>query len=136
MLTVNDLSANLARKKIRIEMDDGEGGRYSLSVEGNVTREKILKVFELMQLLDMEQVGENEPNLNSVGSKIWGLVENKFNFGDFTSSALLEAYEDEYNEPVKLSVISTYLSRFAERGMLGRNKNRKEWLYRKSMLKH
>lgn len=136
MLTVNDLSANLARKKIKIEMDDGEGGRYSLSVEGNVTREKILKVFELMQLLDMEQVGENEPDLNSVGSKIWGLVENKFNFGDFTSSTLLEAYEDEYNEPVKLSVISTYLSRFAERGVLGRSKNRKEWLYRKSTLKH
>lgn len=126
----------MARKKIRIEMDDGEGGRYSLSIGGNVTREKILKVFELMQLLDMEQVGENEPDLNSVGSKIWGLVENKFNFGDFTSSALLEAYEDEYNEPVKLSVISTYLSRFTGRGMLGRNKNRKEWLYRKSTLKH
>ena len=126
----------MARKKIKIEMDDGEGGRYSLSVEGNVTREKILKVFELMQLLDMEQVSENEPDVNSVGSKIWNLVENKFNFGDFTSSALLEAYEDEYNEPVKLSVISTYLSRFAGRGMLGRNKNRKEWLYRKSMLKH
>lgn len=126
----------MARKKIRIEMDDGEGGRYSLSVEGNVTREKILKVFELMQLLDMEQVGENEPDFNSVGSKIWSLVENKFNLGDFTSSALLEAYEDEYNEPVKLSVISTYLSRFAVRGRLGRSKNRKEWLYRKSMLKH
>ncbi len=118
-------------------MDDGEGGKYALSVEGNVTREKILKVFELMQLLDMEQVGENvEPNSNSVGSKIWSLVENKFNFGDFTSSALLEAYEDEFGEPVKLSVISTYLARFADRGMLARNRGRKEWFYRKIMLKH
>lgn len=126
----------MPRKKIRIEMDDGEGGRYALSVEGNVTRDKILKVFELMQLLDMEQVSENVPHSNSVGSKIWSLVENKFNFGDFTSSSLLEAYEDEYNEPVKLSVISTYLSRFADRGMLARNRGRKEWLYRKVALKH
>jgi hypothetical protein len=117
-------------------MEDGEGGKYSLSLEGNVTREKILKVFELMQLLDMEQVSERELDTSSVGSKIWGLVESKFNFGDFTSSKLLEAYEDEYNEPVKLSVISTYLSRFADRGMLARNKNRKEWLYRKPALKH
>jgi hypothetical protein len=126
----------LARKKIRIEMEDGEGGKYALSVEGNVTRDKILKVFELMQLLDMEQVDESEPDLNSVGSKIRTLVENKFNFGDFTSSALLEAYEDEYNEPVKLSVVSTYLSRFADRGLLVRNRGRKEWLYRKIALKH
>ena len=127
----------MARKKIRIEMDDGEGGKYALSVEGNVTREKILKVFELMQLLDMEQVADyTKPDPTSVGSKIWSLVENKFNFGEFTSSSLLEAYEDQYNEPVKLSVIYTYLSRFADRDKLVRNKGRKEWLYRKMIIKH
>ena len=124
----------MARKKIRIQLDDGQGGKYSLSVEGNVTREKIIKVFELMELLDMEKV-EDGVNLNSVGSKIWNLVDNKFSFGDFTSSELLEAYEDEFNEPVKLSVISTYLSRFTDRGTLERKRNSREWLYRKMALK-
>jgi len=123
------------KKKIRIQLDDGEGGKYSLSVEGNVTREKIIKVFELMDLLDMEKV-EGEANLNSVGSKIWNLVENKFSFGDFTSSELLEAYEDEFNEPVKLSVISTYLSRYTDRGALERKRNSREWQYRKMAIKH
>lgn len=127
----------MARKKIRIQLDDGEGGKYSLSVEGNVTREKIIKVFELMELLDMEKVGGSEgANMNSVGSKIRNIVENKFSFGDFTSSELLEAYEDGYNEPVKLSVISTYLARFADRGMLERKRNSREWLYRKMAIKH
>ena len=125
----------MARKKIRIQLDDGEGGKYSLSVEGNVTREKIIKVFELMDLLDMEKV-EASTNLNSAGSKIWNIVGNKFSFGDFTSSELLEAYEDEFNEPVKLSVISTYLSRFAHRGTLARTRNNREWLYRKMAIKH
>jgi len=125
----------LARKKISIKLDDGQGGKYSLSVEGNVTREKIVKVFELMELLDMEKAEEGA-NLNSVGSKIWNVVENKFSFGDFTSSELLEAYEDEFNQPVKLSVISTYLSRYAERGALERKRNSREWLYRKMAIKH
>lgn len=125
----------MARKKIRIQLDDGHGGKYSLSVEGNVTREKIVKVFELMELLDMEKVEEGM-NLNSVGSKIKNLVENKFSFGDFTSSELLEAYEDEFNEPVKLSVISTYLARYADKGMLERTRNSREWLYRRTPLKH
>ena len=125
----------MARKKISIKLDDGQGGKYSLSVEGNVTREKIVKVFELMELLDMEKAEEGA-NLNSVGSKIWNVVENKFSFGDFTSSELLEAYEDEFNQPVKLSVISTYLSRYAERGALERKRNSREWLYRKMAIKH
>ncbi len=125
----------MARKKIRIQLDDGKGGKYSLSVEGNVTREKIIKVFELMELLDMEKVEEGA-NLNSIGSKILNIVGNKFSFGDFTSSELLEAYEDEFNEPVKLSVISTYLSRYADRGVLERTRNSREWLYRKMALRH
>ncbi len=125
------------KKKIRIQLDDGEGGKYSLSLEGTVTREKIIKVFELMELLDMEKVeGGEGANLNSVGSKILNIVENKFSFGDFTSSELLEAYEDEYNEPVKLSVVSTYLARFSDRGMLERKRNSREWLYRRMVIKH
>lgn len=127
----------MARKKIRIQLDDGEGGKYSLSVEGNVTREKIVKVFELMELLDMEKVeGEESTDLNSVGAKISKIVDTKFSFGEFTSSELLEAYEDEYNQPIKLSVISTYLARFADRGSLARKRNNREWLYRKMALKH
>ncbi len=127
----------MATKKIKIHLDDGQGGKYSLSVEGNVTREKIIKVFELMELLDMEQVADHDREAtNSIGSKIINIVENKFSFGDFTSSQLLEAYEDEYNEPVKLSVISTYLARYTDRGALARKRSSREWLYRKMALKH
>ncbi len=127
----------MATKKIKIHLDDGQGGKYSLSVEGNVTREKIIKVFELMELLDMEQVEDREIDpTNSVGSKIVNIVEKKFSFGDFTSSQVLEAYEDEYNEPVKLSVISTYLARYADRGVLARKRSSREWLYRRMAIKH
>ena len=40
-----------------------------------------------------------------------------------------EKYEDEYNEPVKLSVISTYLSRFASKGKVDRARTGREWTY-------
>lgn len=42
---------------------------------------------------------------------------------------MLEKYEDEYEEPIKLSVISTYLSRFAVKGKVTREKQGKEWAY-------
>jgi len=41
----------------------------------------------------------------------------------------LERYEDEFNEPIKLSVISTYLSRFTSKNKVERAKKGREWAY-------
>jgi predicted transcriptional regulator len=129
------------KKKIKIQLEDAEGGKYNLSLEGNLSKEKIMKVFELMDVInlggknnnghiDTESQSQNNKNLASVGSKIWDIIENKFPYSTFTSSDILEIYEDEYNEPIQLSIISTYLSRYSDRGKLARNRKGKEWLYK------
>ena len=41
----------------------------------------------------------------------------------------IEKYEDEFNEPIKLSVISTYLSRSSSKGRVDRTRNGREWTY-------
>ncbi len=68
-------------------------------------------------------------NMDSVGSKIWHIVDKFFPMGKFTSTTVLEKYEDEFNEPVKLSVISTYLSRFSSKGRIDRVRTGREWTY-------
>jgi hypothetical protein len=130
----------LGKKKIKIELEDADGGKYNLSLEGNMSKEKIMKVFELIEVLDIKgqdnNIGNNNmksqvnKNLASVGSKIWGIVENKFPYTTFTSSDIQEIYEDEFNEPILLSIISTYLSRYCERRKVDRNKKGKEWIYK------
>jgi hypothetical protein len=118
----------MAKKRIRIDMEDADGARYDIKLEGNVTREKILKIFELMDLMNIED--QQEPiNMDSIGSKIWHIVDKFFPTGKFTSTNILEKYEDEYNEPVKLSVISTYLSRFSTKGKVDRARTGREWTY-------
>jgi len=118
----------MAKKRIRIDMEDSDGARYDIKLEGNVTKDKILKIFEMMDLMNIEE--EQEPtNMDSVGSKIWNIVDKFFPMGKFTSTNILEKYEDEYNEPVKLSIISTYLSRFATKGRVNRTRNGREWTY-------
>ena len=118
----------MAKKRIRIDMEDADGARYDIKLEGNVTREKILKIFELMDLMNIED--QQEPiNVDSIGSKIWHIVDKFFPTGKFTSTNILEKYEDEYNEPVKLSVISTYLSRFSTKGRVDRARTGREWTY-------
>ena len=118
----------MARKRIRIDLEDSDGAKYNFSLEGNVTREKMLKIFELMNLMNIEEP-EAATQLDSIGAKIWNIIDKNFPIGKFTSSMILEKYEDEYEEPIKLSVISTYLSRFAVKGRVAREKQGKEWAY-------
>ena len=118
----------MAKKRIRIDMEDADGARYDIKLEGNVTREKVLKIFEMMDLMNIEEEQETT-NMDSIGSQIWHIVDKFFPIGKFTSTNILEKYEDEYNEPVKLSIISTYLSRFSTKGKIDRIRTGREWTY-------
>ena len=109
-------------------MEDSDGARYNIKLEGNVTRDKVLKIFEMMDLMNIEEEQE-VTNIDSVNAKIWHVVDKFFPVGKFTSTNILEKYEDEYNEPVKLSVISTYLSRFSTKGRVNRTRTGREWTY-------
>ncbi len=118
----------MAKKRIRIDMEDSDGARFDIKIEGNVTRDKVLKIFEMMDLMNIEEEQE-QINMDSTGSKIWHIVDKFFPVGKFTSTNILEKYEDEFNEPVKLSVISTYLSRFSSKGRIDRVRTGREWTY-------
>ena len=110
-------------------MEDADGARYDIKLEGNVTRDKVLKIFEMMDLMNIEEEEEKSVKMDSIGSKIWHIVDKFFPMGKFTSTNILEKYEDEFNEPVKLSVISTYLSRFTSKGKVERIRTGREWTY-------
>ncbi len=123
------------KRRFKIELEDAEGSKYNLSLEGNVSKEKIMKIVEFMDLLNIESNGNGNNETfsrvaGSIGDRIWSLIGAKFPYGGFTSTDILELYEDQYNEPIKLSIISTYLSRYSERGRLARNRQGKEWVYK------
>ena len=118
----------MAKKRIRIDIEDADGANFNLNLTGNITREKVLKAFELLDLMNIEDV-EESPQLDSLGAKIWHIVDKFFPTGKFTSSEVLEKYEDEYNEPVTLSKISVYLSRFSGKGKIERARTGREWSY-------
>ena len=127
----------MSRKRIKIQLEDSDGGKYDFALEGNISKNKIIKLIEVLDLMETKsndtiespKPRENE-NLTSIGSKIWNLIEQKFPHTAFTSSDILEIYEDDYQEPIQLSVVATYLSRYYDRGKLSRNKRGKEWLYK------
>ncbi|HEX2487526.1 MAG TPA: hypothetical protein VHJ57_02975 [Nitrososphaeraceae archaeon] len=126
-----------SKKKIKIELQDDEGSKYNLSLEGNFSKEKIFQVIELMDLVRSTNSGEitnqlqekNNNNTLSVDSKIWKIVEESFYFNTFTSSDIVNIYKKKYNETIKLSIISTYLARYHAKGKLNRIKKQREYVY-------
>jgi len=110
-------------KKMRVEVFDGSGNRYAVTFEGQVSREKALRLLDIVELLG-GMPGVSPPNESESISELSKLekmrliVEKHFQVIWFSSKDIQAVYEKELNEPVNLSTVSTYLSRMAHRGIL------------------
>lgn len=109
-------------KKMRVEVFDGSGNRYTITFEGNVTREKALQLFDLIELLGgIPSANPNPKETISAYSKfdkLQSILEKHFPIVWFSSKDAQLVYEQEFKEPISLSTVSTYLSRMADRGVL------------------
>jgi|ERR1035437_8943907 hypothetical protein len=112
-------------RKIRVELFDSDGNRYTIAFEGQVTRDKALRLLDLVELLGGAQ-GEG-PTTNAAAlpnrvlsrfDKVQTVIQKNFPLIWFSSKDIQSVYEQELKEPVSLSTVSTYLSRMAVKGML------------------
>ena len=118
----------MARRKIRIGVEDPDGTKTEVKIEGNITQEKVLRALEMINLTDIEQ--EAGPP-SSVKGKVLRIVDKFYPDGQFKSADILEKYEDEYNEPIKHSVVATYLARHTKENRLTRVKAGREYAYKR-----
>ena len=122
-----------AAPKVKIEFTDQKGAKYSFAIEGP-SKENMMKIMEFVETISVKQ--SDTPTtpetaiIDTNFNKVLGLVQNKFRFGSFTSSDVLEAYEQHFRLHTTLSTISTYLARLAERGLLTRSRNGSGWIYK------
>jgi hypothetical protein len=126
---VHDMPA----KKMRIEVFNN-GDRYTITFEGRVTRDKALRLLDLVELLGgMPTVNPEATRSASEMSKIERVrlaAERNFPVGWFSSKQLQAAYEKQFNEPIRLSTASTYLSRLADRGFFSKQDTSNKIRYR------
>ena len=121
-------------RKMRVEVFDSEGNKYTISLEGNISREKAVKILDLIELLggipSNNPVSASSPFKTAKIEKVKAIIEKKFPLVWFTSREIQEAYENEFKEPINLSTVSTYLSRLADRGFLMASSNSRVKRYR------
>jgi hypothetical protein len=110
---------------MRVELFDSEGNRYTIAFEGQITRDKALRLLDLVELLGgmpnepTTKGTEDLPNVVlSRFEKVRGIILKNFPLVWFSSRDLQTNYEQEIKEPINLSTVSTYLSRMAAKGLL------------------
>jgi hypothetical protein len=111
---------------MRVELFDSDGNRYTIAFEGQVTRDKALRLLDLVELLGgtpsenpIVTSGPTMPNQQlSRFEKVQLVIQKNFPLIWFSSKDIQTIYETELKEPVSLSTISTYLSRMVDKGML------------------
>lgn len=125
-------------RKMRVELFDSDGNRYTIAFEGQVTRDKALRLLDLVELLGgvpgegpTSGTGAYLPNLVlSRFEKVQLVIQKSFPLIWFSSKDIQSIYEQELKEPVSLSTVSTYLSRMAGQGMLLRTGGQKNLKYK------
>ena len=111
---------------MRVELFDSEGNRYTVAFEGQVTRDKALRLLDLVELLGgMPGEGVNSEagnvltgNKLSRFEKVRLVIQKNFPLVWFSSKDVQSVYEQELKEPVSLSTVSTYLARMTNRSLL------------------
>jgi hypothetical protein len=112
-------------RKMRVELFDSDGNRYTVAFEGQITRDKALRLLDLVELLGgMPSEGPSTgttptvPVAVTMFEKVQTVIQKSFPLIWFSSKDIQSVYEQELKEPVGLSTVSTYLSRMASKGLL------------------
>ena len=118
-------------KKVKVEFQDDNGAKYTLAVQGRVSRDKVLKILDLMELVEGNaSVKQPEANVSTTFGRLQKIIQDAYAGKEFSSADVARDYEEQQGERVSLSTVSTYLSRLSERGVLRRQKFGNSWVYR------
>jgi hypothetical protein len=126
-------SSNDLRRRVKVEFQDEDGTKYTLAAEGKLTRRKIMKIMDLMEIADSQtiEVEGPPPDTTTFFGKLIDMIETSFSDVEFSSSDIAGAFEEKYNQPIPLSTVATYLSRLVDRNLLKRQKFGNSWVYRR-----
>ncbi|MHA2128737.1 MAG: hypothetical protein ACXACB_13710 [Promethearchaeota archaeon] len=116
-------------RKMRVELFDNEGNRYTIAFEGQITRDKALRLLDLVELLGgMPGENTNNQSVNLVArndlskfEKVRLIIQRRFPLIWFSSKEIQTIFEQDLKEPITLSTVSTYLARMTKRGILLRS---------------
>ncbi|HOO54381.1 MAG TPA: hypothetical protein PLY09_07175 [Methanothrix sp.] len=119
--------------KVKIEIED-EGMKSTHVFEGAIIREKIIDFLAVAGVFsegvdEVREVDQKPENNRTLRDRLEIFVREEFPESWFSSNELRDRYE-AVSDDIKLSTVSTYLSRMYYDGVLERRGNRNQRQYR------
>ena len=119
-------------RRLKVEFYDSEGVRHSIAIDGPVTKEKVGRILDLVEL--MGGTSRASPMVLGISQrkfdKLTGMIISQFKERAFSSTEVKEAFESSFREKIPLSTVSTYLARLLDRGVLDRQERSDGLVYR------
>lgn len=109
-------------RRLKVEFYDAEGVRHLIAIDGPVTREKVGRVLDLVELMggtsraSPTALGLSQRKFDRLTSMIISQLKDKC----FSSAEVRRMFESSFREKIPLSTVSTYLARLSDRGVLDR----------------
>jgi len=115
-----------------MEFYDTDGVRHSITIDGPVTKEKVSKMLDLVELMS----GTPQASATALGlsprkfDRLAGAIMSQLKGRSFASREAKKAFETTFKEKIPLSTVSTYLTRLVDRGILEREQEKLNLVYR------
>ena len=117
--------------RVRIEVEYDDGTRNIFQFEGNITREKLMRCLEMIDLESSPlPSAHTEDSGYSLIKQLEYFLRITYPRKWFTSSEIREAFAKIHGIDIKPTTLSTYLSRLYEEDILERRGGRRQWQYR------
>ena len=129
------MTRRLPANKIRVEVYDRSGNRYTITLEGSISRENVIKLLDIVELLGGMHDSSSSSNFSTKFEKIQSIIESCFSSSWFSAKDVQMEYRNITGEHIGLSTVSTYLSRLSERGLLIKQKISNKTRYRLVVVK-
>lgn len=108
--------------RFKLEFYDPDGVKHVITVNGQVTRDKIGKLLDMVELM----AGTPQGNATALGlstrkfDRLANTIFSSLKTSEFTSTEAKQAFESSFEQKIPLSTVSTYLVRLVDRGVLER----------------
>jgi hypothetical protein len=132
-------------RRVRIKIQYDNGSETIIDTKGPLDQQKLLVLMDQLRTAllaqpspedKQETLVEEETKVTRVTDqtttiykRVKDVIHRYLLDSYFTSLKVKYVYEEAYNEKIKLSTVSTYLSRLFDEGELERVKHGRRWVY-------
>lgn len=119
-------------RRFKLEFYDDEGVRHAITIDGQITREKVGKLLDLVEI--MAGTPRTTASALSVSprkfDRLASMILTQLKGASFTAVEAKKAFESAFPEKIPISTVSTYLSRLSDRGIIDRTETGRTVSYR------